>query len=130
MQQLPRPPRPPQPRSRASVALEAWLTATGRHQTDLARELGISRARVSAYARGVLVPKLDVATELDHRSRGAVALQDWRIPAVVPTEEDAAPCADTSPQLAHSSVTPWPSPRPATGKRPRSRVGRRRSPAT
>lgn len=129
MQQIPRPDRP-QGRSVASVALQAWLEASGREQQFLVERLRVSSTLISFYVRGLRVPLGERAAKIERLTGGAVKVQDWRLPAVVAVEEDAAPCADTSPQLAHSSVTPWPSPRQATGKRPRSRVGRRRSPAT
>ena len=72
----------PRPRSLASVSLEAWLDKRKAKQKPLALRLGLTIAAVSAYVRGVRVPKTNAAREIQRMTRGAVKLADWRVPAV------------------------------------------------
>lgn len=63
------------------MALEKWLAETERHGSDLAARLGLTRAAVSAYVKGIRVPYLNTARALQRMSKGRVALADWRTPA-------------------------------------------------
>lgn len=74
-------PRPSAPRSLAAVALEQWLTDRGIAQSDIAARLGLTRAAISAYVRGLNLPKLTAARTLQRLSKGRVALADWRVAA-------------------------------------------------
>jgi DNA-binding transcriptional regulator YdaS (Cro superfamily) len=65
----------------ASVALERWLGKTGMSQAAFAAPLGISRALLNAYVRGVRIPKLYLAQAIEGATGGEVKVMDWRKPA-------------------------------------------------
>lgn len=104
MNQIPRPPRPLPRRSAASVALETWLAERAITQTSLAEDLGLLRALVNAYVRGVRVPKLDAAERLERITGGAVRVLDWREAAAVKDED--RPGTEGERPSAPTRVTP------------------------
>ena len=97
-------PHPPRPRSRASVALEAWLDSTEQRQVDVVRALDVSKQLVSFWVTGRGVPGLKKAEALERLTDGAVKVMDWREPADVAamraspsTRPTAKPPRSTSP---------------------------------
>jgi transcriptional regulator with XRE-family HTH domain len=60
--------------------LHTYLTAAGKKQSDLARELGVSRGYLSELVNGAKKPGLALATDIERATAGAVPASDWHAP--------------------------------------------------
>jgi len=59
------------------TALREWLRDTGMSQSDLARELGVTRQAVSAWLRGKSKPGLGKLLALDDLSGGRLGPRNF-----------------------------------------------------
>ena len=59
--------------------LADYLAATGRTQTEIAEQLGVSRQAVSQYLLGDTLPTLDHALKM--RDLFGISVDSWRRPA-------------------------------------------------
>ncbi len=64
-------------RQAAHDVLRRWITKNSRSQTDLAKELGVTRAAVSKWCLGSMNPSQQRAQLLEHITDGAVPATIW-----------------------------------------------------
>jgi transcriptional regulator with XRE-family HTH domain len=60
--------------------LHTYLTAAGKKQSELAKELGVSRGYLSELVNGAKTPGLALATDIERATAGAVRASEWHAP--------------------------------------------------
>jgi len=61
----------------AGALLREWIARSGLSQSEIASNLGVTRAAVSKWCSGIAAPATDRAKTLDRLSQGAVPSTAW-----------------------------------------------------